>query len=32
MFSEGTQTKNEEEYTHNYILNEYVGRDIMSYI
>jgi Leucine-rich repeat (LRR) protein len=32
MFSEGIYTLNEEEYTHNYILNEYVGRDIMSYI
>jgi hypothetical protein len=32
MFSEGTHIINEDEYTHNYILNEYVGRDIMSYI
>jgi hypothetical protein len=32
MFSEGTYTINDEEYTHNYILNEYVGREIMSYI
>jgi Leucine-rich repeat (LRR) protein len=32
MFSEGTYTENTKDYTHNYILNEYVGRDIMSYI
>jgi hypothetical protein len=32
MFLEGTRQINDEEYTHNYILNEYVGRDIMSYI
>jgi hypothetical protein len=32
MFSEGTQTKTEEDYTYNYILNEYVGKDIMSYL
>jgi hypothetical protein len=32
MFSEGTKTINEKEYKHNYILNEYVGKDIMSYL
>jgi Leucine-rich repeat (LRR) protein len=32
MLKEGSHIVNDTEYTHNYILNEYVGRDIMSYM